>query len=115
MREGLFTGKVTEGPVREQFQIKCLDLMGGGELTDEKLESEPSVKLPSPTAPEESEGKTAATKSSVWLDGVASETVATVVICEDEAVFERWMLFARWASFSVRVLYPLPEMVVVHW
>lgn len=96
MREGFVTGKVTDGPVREQFQMKCLDFMGGGLLTDEKLLSDPSEKLPSPMIPEERFGKTAAMKSSVWLAG-ASETEATVFIWE-EAGFAALAAFARCAS-----------------
>ena len=65
MREGLFIGKVTAGPVRVQFQMKCLDFKGGAGLTGAKLESELSEKLPSPTVLDEREGKTAAMKSSV--------------------------------------------------
>ena len=83
MREGFVTGKVTEGPVREQFQIKCLDFRGGGLLTEEKLESEPSEKLPSPKTPEGRVGKIAATKSSAWVGG-ASEMEATVFNWEEE-------------------------------
>ena len=61
--EGLFMGKEATGPVRVQSQIKCLDIMGGGALTEAKLESEPSEKLPSLRVPEESKGKMAAMKS----------------------------------------------------
>ena len=89
MREGLVTGKVTEGPVREQFHIKCLDLRGGGSLTEEKLASEPSEKLPSPKTPEGRVGKTAATKSSGWVLE-ASEMEATVFICEAVLVLAEW-------------------------
>jgi hypothetical protein len=42
IKEGLFTGRLTVGPVSEHIQIKCLDFMWGGVLTDEKLLSEPS-------------------------------------------------------------------------
>ena len=83
MRADLVTGKLTKGPVSEQFQIKCFDFMWGGVLTDAKLESDPSEKLPSPTTLEEREGKTAAMKSSVSFEGVASVTEATVVIWEE--------------------------------
>ena len=65
MSVGLFTGKVTAGPLRMQFQMKCLDFRGGGELTEAKLESEPSEKLPSPMTPNRIDGKTAVQKSLV--------------------------------------------------
>ena len=70
-----------------QFQTRCLDLMCGGGLTDAKELSEPSEKLPSPMTVEESEGKTAATKSSVSLEVEGSVTAATVLIWELEDDF----------------------------
>ena len=95
IRLGFITGKVTEGPLRAQFQMKCLDLRGGGLLTDdEKLESSPSEKLPSPIKPEERLGKTAARKSFDSLGG-ASVTEATVVIWEDDAGLVEFADLAR--------------------
>lgn len=63
--KGFVTGKSTEGPVNEQSQITCFDFIWGVTLTNTKLLSEPSEKLPSPMAANEREGKTAAIKSLV--------------------------------------------------
>ena len=115
IRADLVTGKVTAGPMSEQSQIKCLDLMGGGSLTEEKLESDDSERLPFPMAAAESDGKTEAMKSSVSLTGGASVMEATVFICEDDEGFVLWADLARCASWAVSCLYPLPEIVVLHW
>ena len=110
MREGLFIGKVTAGPVRVQFQIKCFDFNGGGGLTGVKLESDPSEKLPSPTAEDERDGKTAAMKSSAWL-GFWGTSEMEAMLFMDTLLFV-WVLgdfeacapLARWASCAVRTL-----------
>ena len=98
IKDGFVTGKVTEGPFNKQFHMKCLDLIGGGELTEEKLESDPSKKLPSPTMQEERFGKTAATKSSAWLTLVlpgTSEMEATAFNCVEFPGFALLAALAR--------------------
>ena len=101
IKVGFVTGKVTEGPFNKQFHMKCLDLIGGGELTEEMLESDPSKKLPSPTMQEERFGKTAATKSSAWLKLVfagTSEMDETAFNCEELPGLALLAALARWAS-----------------
>jgi hypothetical protein len=104
IRAAFFKKKVTVGPFSIQSQIKCCNFRGGVLLTDAKLESEASVKLPLPMTPEEREEKTAAIKSSFCSVGVVSETVVTVLICVEEDGHVLLLFFAGWAFLSVNVL-----------